>query len=813
MSVVTEVGRVRAAAGGGRYIVETIPVGSSASNGIVERAIRSVQQQVRVMRSAVEERTGAKLTPRHPIMTWMVENANYLLNRYEVGHDGKTAYERCKGKVAKVLGIEFGEAVLWKRRAVGGALAKMTCLWEDGVYLGLKGASGEVIVADETGVWKTRSMQRKPLEARWGAAVVDSVKHVPWRVSEDDPEVDGERLTAGEMGLRMPGRDVEMEARTEPSFHRMQIKKSDFEKIGFTTNCQGCKSILRGTARQGHTEACRSRMEAELKGDPRLITQRKREDEFMAKRLEEADGKRRKIEEAAKDDAMHDVSGEGAASSAAATAGASSSSSGGPQKMQRDDMEQDGGGGGGNEKKREGGQEDLAVMLGETKKARIGAIVNQDEDGPEDAIEYMDGKTGEHLDRVLVEEARQEEISYMRRIGLYELCTIEECFRMTGKPPVSTKWVDINKGTAESPEVRCRLVARDFKIKGEGIRDDLFAAMPPLETKRLLFKMAASTWKAKSSDDKWKIMLIDVKKAHLNGVVGEDEWACIELPDGDKLQGMCGRLRRWLYGMRPAARAWEEDYSEKLQSIGFVRGKAAPTIFRHPVWNVRCVVHGDDFTIVGPEKCLKDVKAAMEEWYVITMKGILGPDPQDADKLVILNRILMVEEGVLTYAPDPKHVKLLCEGMGLKEESKGLESPVAKEEKRNEDENDDLMEPQDASRFRALAARANYVALDRVDVQFAAKEVCREMAAPKQSSWLRLKRLARYLLQYPDFRWLYPFGHEFNADVVQVFSDSDWAGCRSSRKSTSGGVLVVDGCCLRGWSSTQSTVATSSGEA
>ena len=104
ISVVTEVGRVRAAAGGGRFIVEAGPVGSSASNGIKERAIRSVQQQVRVTRSAVEERTGAKLTLRHPIMTWMVECATYLLNRYEVGHDGKTAYERCKGKVAKVLG-------------------------------------------------------------------------------------------------------------------------------------------------------------------------------------------------------------------------------------------------------------------------------------------------------------------------------------------------------------------------------------------------------------------------------------------------------------------------------------------------------------------------------------------------------------------------------------------------------------------------------------------------------------------------------------------------------------------------------------
>ena len=67
------------------------------------------------------------------------------------------------------------------------------------------------------------------------------------------------------------------------------------------------------------------------------------------------------------------------------------------------------------------------------------------------------------------------------------------------------------------------------------------------------------------------------------------------------------------------------------------------------------------------------------------MKGILGPT-----QLVILNRILRVEEGVMTYAPDTKHVKLLCEGMELAEESKELETPVAKEEQRNEDENDDL---------------------------------------------------------------------------------------------------------------------------
>jgi hypothetical protein len=42
-----------------------------------------------------------------------MEWAALVLNRYEVGKDGKTPYERCKGKKATTMGLEFGEAVLW----------------------------------------------------------------------------------------------------------------------------------------------------------------------------------------------------------------------------------------------------------------------------------------------------------------------------------------------------------------------------------------------------------------------------------------------------------------------------------------------------------------------------------------------------------------------------------------------------------------------------------------------------------------------------------------------------------------------------
>ena len=84
-----------------------------------------------------------------------------------------------------------------------------------------------------------------------------------------------------------------------------------------------------------------------------------------------------------------------------------------------------------------------------------------------------------------------------------------ECWDKTGKAPVSVRWVDVRKG---SGEVRSRLVARDFKA-GEKGRDDLFAATPPLEGKRLLVSRAVTRRKDRK---KRKLRFIDVKKAHLN---------------------------------------------------------------------------------------------------------------------------------------------------------------------------------------------------------------------------------------------------------------------------------------------------------
>ena len=48
---------------------------------------------------------------------------------------------------------------------------------------------------------------------------------------------------------------------------------------------------------------------------------------------------------------------------------------------------------------------------------------------------------------------------------------------------------------------------------------------------------------------------------------------------------------------------------------------------------------------------------------------------------------------------------------------------------------------------------------------------------------------------------------------IDGFTDSDWAGCPKSLRSTSGGALMIGGHCVKSWSSTQKCVTLSSGEA
>ena len=66
--------------------------------------------------------------------------------------------------------------------------------------------------------------------------------------------------------------------------------------------------------------------------------------------------------------------------------------------------------------------------------------------------EYRDEVSGEYLDAEMEHEARKDEMREIEKHNVYTKVSIEECWRETGKGPIGTKWVDVNKGDSVHPE-------------------------------------------------------------------------------------------------------------------------------------------------------------------------------------------------------------------------------------------------------------------------------------------------------------------------------------------------------------------------
>ena len=244
---------------------------------MIERAVQSMEQYLRTLKSALDERMGGRIDVKHPILTWLCEYAGYAMNRLEVSADGKTAYERNKGKKADVLGIEFGEKVLWKYATKGLKLQKVNARWGYGLFIGVRARSNELIIVDQEskGINYVRTVRRVPEVQRWSAANLEWVSAVPWNKGQEDDKADGE---APEFDVKQgPGRRLapeeveEVAATVTPQLvHRAHLRKADFEKYGFTDQCGGCSAILRGLHIQPHTTQCRERMEGHLENDLRV---------------------------------------------------------------------------------------------------------------------------------------------------------------------------------------------------------------------------------------------------------------------------------------------------------------------------------------------------------------------------------------------------------------------------------------------------------------------------------------------------------------------------------------------------------------
>ena len=223
-------------------------------------------------------------------------------------------------------------------------------------------------------------------------------------------------------------------------------------------------------------------------------------------------------------------------------------------------------------------------------------------------------------------------------------------------------------------------------------------------------------------------------------------------------------------------------------------------------------------TIVKHSTEISNANRKLQESFLIKRVGQLGPDKDDMRDIRVLNRCITWDTDGLRYQADPRHAEILARDMDIPKTRRAPTTPGAKVSAsgaatvvKEEEEEDELLGVEDASRYRSWAARANYLAQDRPDLGYPAKELCRWFTAPRQSHHRALVRLVRYL---EEWRWLaYKFEWQDEEHDLTCWIDTDFAGCKTTRRSTAGGMILLGRHLLKHWSSTQKTISLSSGEA
>ena len=144
--------------------------------------------QIRALKLDLEARyPGFDLSITHPLFSWLVKHAQWLLNRYAQKSDGLTPFEKHWGKPYSGSLGRFAEVVHFRKV---GKFPKAVPAWEEGLWLGRDTESNQHFVATPHGVFKTRSLRRRPPSEQTHKALLESLKATPWDPKGSREETD-----------------------------------------------------------------------------------------------------------------------------------------------------------------------------------------------------------------------------------------------------------------------------------------------------------------------------------------------------------------------------------------------------------------------------------------------------------------------------------------------------------------------------------------------------------------------------------------------------------------------------------------------
>ncbi|XP_071909660.1 uncharacterized protein [Coffea arabica] len=363
------------------------------------------------------------------------------------------------------------------------------------------------------------------------------------------------------------------------------------------------------------------------------------------------------------------------------------------------------------------------------------------------------------------------------------------------KKIVGCKWVFTVKSKADGTVERykARLVAKGF-TQTHGIDyQETFAPVAKINSIRVLLSLAINA--------NWPLYQLDVKNAFLNGDLEEEVF--MSLPPGfvDKYGvGKVCKLKKSLYGLKQSPRAWFERFSKVVKKFGFLQSQADHTLFyRHSKEGkvAILIVYVDDIILTGDD-CggLENLKKFLAKEFEIKDLGNL--------KYFLGMEFARSKEGIVVS--QKKYVLDLLKETGMMG-CRPAETPMEPNLKLQPAS---VEKVRDREKFQRLVGRLIYLSHTRPDIAFPVSIVSQFMHSPGSEHFEAIHRILRYLKGTPGKGIFFKArGHL----QVEAYTDADWAGCITDRRSTSGYCTYVGGNLVTWRSKKQNVVARSSAEA
>ncbi|KAJ0530831.1 putative RNA-directed DNA polymerase [Helianthus annuus] len=298
----------------------------------------------------------------------------------------------------------------------------------------------------------------------------------------------------------------------------------------------------------------------------------------------------------------------------------------------------------------------------------------------------------------------------------------------------------------------------------------------------------------------WKIHQLDVTNAFLHGNL--EETVYMHQPIGfrhhDYPDHVC-LLKKSLYGVKQAPRAWYQRFTDFVTSQGFRQSKSDNSLFiyKHDHDTAYLLIYVDDIILTTSSDSLR-------QHIISSLAGEFAM--KDLGSLSYFLGIQVTRSGDTMFLSQEAYARDIIHRAAM-DSCKPAATPVDTQSKLSSDTGPLYEDP---STYRSLAGALQYLTFTRPDISYAVQQICIHMHAPRVTHWNALKRIIRYIQGTSEYGLHLSPTQSLS---LVAYTDADWAGCPDTRRSTSG-YCVYFGESLISWSSKrQTTISRSSAEA